>query len=171
LIRAHGVRRYLEIGARDGDTFHEIVIRLNLEYGLAVDLPGALWGKSTTVTALKAATADLSGRGFRVEHLLGDSKDPTVIETIKSLGPFDAILIDGDHTYTGVLADWQTYGAMAPLVAFHDIVGDGQRERVHNNPVQVPRLWAEIKAGGTQTAEFISPGSAMGIGVVLVGGT
>lgn len=167
LMRKRGVRRYLEIGAREGDTFHEVMTRLGPGVtGVALDLPGGLWGKSTTAARLKRAIDNLAAKQFHVEHILGDSTDPHVIEAISNRGPYDAILIDGDHTYAGVLADWQNYGAMAPLVAFHDIVGDGQYERVSNHPVQVPRLWAEIKAGGTRTVEFIAPGSAMGIGCV-----
>lgn len=168
LMRARNVRRYLEIGAREGDTFHEVMTRLGPGVtGVAVDLPGGLWGKSTTAKQLQRAIDDLKAKGFHVEHILGDSTDPTVIEAISNRGPYDAILIDGDHTYAGVLADWLNYGAMAPLLAFHDITGDGQREHVHNNPVQVPRLWAEIKAGGMRTVEFIAPGSPMGIGCVI----
>jgi hypothetical protein len=168
LMRAHGVRNYLEIGSREGDTFHHVMSSLPMaKFGVAVDLPGGLWGKSTTSRDLQTAIADLTKKGYYATGILGDSKSSEIIERVAGLGPYDAILIDGDHTYAGVLADWSTYGAMAPIVAFHDIVGEGQRELVHNNPVQVPRLWAEIKASGLRTVEFVSPGSAMGIGVAI----
>lgn len=165
-----GVRRYCEIGAREGDTFHEIVSRLMLDgkdhFGLAVDLPGGLWGKSTTGAQLQLAVNDLS-QNFNVGCLLGDSTDPAIIERVKGYGPYDAILIDGDHTYEGVKADWEAYRDLAPIIAFHDIVGEGQFERVTHRGVEVPKLWAEIKASGANVVEFVSPGSAMGIGLVL----
>lgn len=162
----HGVRRYLEIGAREGDTFHEVVTCLRPKFALAIDLPGGLWGKLSTVHALKRAMDDLA-QYHNVDHLLGNSTEPAMIAAVHALGPFDAILIDGDHTYEGVKADWENYRDMAPIVAFHDIVGHDQFEKVTRRGVEVPRLWAEIKASGANVVEFVSPGSAMGIGVVV----
>jgi hypothetical protein len=165
-MERRGVRTYAEIGAREGDTFHEVVTRMCPEFALAVDLPGGLWGKISTVVSLKRAMDDLSQK-FHVEHLLGNSTAPEMIAAVHALGPFDAILIDGDHTYEGVKADWENYRDLAPIVAFHDIVGHDQFEKVTRRGVEVPRLWAEIKASGANVVEFVSPGSAMGIGVVI----
>lgn len=168
LMAEHKVASYCEIGAREGDTFHEVVTTLTpLRSALAVDLPGGLWGKVTTGRALVRACEDLTRRGFHVKHLFGDSRDVDVQLAVLNDGPFDAILIDGDHTYEGVRADWENYRALGKLIAFHDIVGHDQSERVTGRAVEVPRLWAEIKASGVQTVEFIAPGSAMGIGVVI----
>lgn len=163
VLQAHNVTRYLEIGTRHGDTFHEVMINLpEGSVGIALDLPGGLWGTQKSVVALNSAISDLRVRGYRVQSILGDSKDPHVANLIRDLGPFDAILIDGDHRYAGVKSDWQNY--RAPIVAFHDIVGIGQIERVHNNSVEVPILWQEI-AAQHDCETFIAPGSAMGIGV------
>ncbi|CAA2106005.1 hypothetical protein [Variovorax paradoxus] len=168
LLQAEGVTRYAEIGAREGDTFHEVMTSLPAgAVGLACDLPGGLWGKSTTGQKLQAGVHDVGRRGYQVSTLLGDSTHPDVVAAVADLGPFDAILIDGDHTYDGVKADWVNYRDLAPVVAFHDIVGTGQAERVHGRLVEVPQLWAEIKAEGYRTTEFIAPGSLMGIGVVF----
>lgn len=168
LLLEHGVTRYAEIGAREGDTFHEVMSSLPAgAAGVACDLPGGLWGKSTTGRKLQAAVSDLGRLGYKASTLLGDSTDADVIRGVAALGPFDAILIDGDHTYAGVKADWENYRAFAPIVAFHDIVGTGQIEKVHGRQVEVPALWAEIKAAGYLTTEFVAPGSAMGIGVVF----
>src|SRR5690606_15397754 len=44
LLQDRGVRRYLEVGARHGDTFHYLMTGLPVgSVGVAVDLPGALW--------------------------------------------------------------------------------------------------------------------------------
>lgn len=167
LLRERGVTRYLEIGARHGDTFHEVMLSLpEGSTGVAVDMPGGLWGTSKSRDQLQRAVADLNRRGYRCSTLFGDSQTDATKRLITGRGPFDAILIDGDHTLAGVTRDWAHYGQMAPLVAFHDIVGTGQREKVHGREVEVPILWQQLR-GQHRVAEFVADGSAMGIGVVL----
>jgi hypothetical protein len=164
LLKSRNVLKYLEIGARHGDTFHEIMINLPKgSLGVAVDLPGALWGKRTTADALRKAVTDLRKRGYEAHYILGDSRSEEVLKTVRAFAPFDAVLIDGDHTYQGVKTDYVNYSPFAPLIAFHDITGDGQREKVYGNPVEVPRFWNELKGNKT---EFVAEGSKMGIGVI-----
>lgn len=166
IIKDAGCQRYLEIGARHGDTFHEVMISLPLgSYGLAVDLPGGLWGKSATRQNLELVIDDLRARGYRVDALFGDSTNPNVIDLIHDAGPFDVALIDGDHRYAGVKADWENYMDAANIIAFHDIVGHDQAEKVHGHKVEVPRLWSEIKKTLASNRELIGEGSKMGIGV------
>jgi hypothetical protein len=167
LLQKHDVRRYLEIGARHGDTFHYIMSSLPAgSTGVAVDLPGALWGTSASTKYLNRAIHDLNRKGYVCSSLFGNSQTLATKHLILGRGPYDAILIDGDHTLVAVSKDWELYGDMAPLVAFHDIVGTGQAEKRHGNPVEVPMLWAEIKAR-RHHAEFIADGSKMGIGVCI----
>jgi len=52
---------------------------------------------------------------------------------------------------------------LCSLVAFHDIVGHGQRHSA-GIYVEVPKLWGEIKKA--DSFEFIETGSKMGIGVI-----
>lgn len=166
LLQDAKVLSYLEVGARHGDTFHEIMTSLpEGSYGVAVDLPGGLWGTKSSVESLHKIADDLRERGYKIDVVIGDSTATPIIERIKEKGPFDAILIDGDHTYKGVKKDWVNYHKLAPLVALHDIVGTGQKEKVHHNPVEVPRFWAELKNKHENIFEFIDEGSAMGIGV------
>lgn len=166
MLQEAGVAKYLEIGARHGDTFHEVMLSLPVgSYGLAVDLPGGLWGTKSSSDYLQKAAADLRSRGYVIDVIIGDSTAAKIVDRIKSKGSFDAALIDGDHTYAGVTKDWNNYREIAPLIAFHDIVGTGQREKVHSRPVEVPKLWAQLRAGLENTIEFVDEGSLMGIGV------
>jgi len=170
LVQEKEVKSYLEIGARHGDTFHEVMINLPKgSKGVAVDLPGGLWGRCTSKISLKAAARDLIERGYDIEVILGDSTDESIIEKVYSHGPFDAVLIDGNHQYEGVKLDFENYAPLAPVIAFHDIVGSDQIEKVHKNKVEVPILWQEIKdAKMGEVVEFIDNGSKMGIGCLIV---
>lgn len=164
LLRGAGVRRYGEIGARHGDTFHAVLKALRCS-GVALDLPGGLWGSSKTPAFLERAVRNLKGLGLDASCLFGDSTTAATRNLFAGRGPYDAILIDGDHTLAGVTADWEFCRGLAPVVAFHDIVGTGQAEKVYGNGVEVPILWSSIKKGW-RTLEFVGQGSAMGIGVV-----
>lgn len=158
-----GARSYLEVGARYGDTFWDVVRSMPKgSRAVCVDMPGDVWGKQDAESNLTAACDELGALGYDVCLIIGDSRDPAIVERVRWLGPYDACLIDGDHRYEGVKADWLAYGPMCKQVAFHDIVGQGQR----NSPgvyVEVPRLWAEIKKPGD--IEIIAHGSKMGIGI------
>lgn len=167
LLQLREVTAYLEIGAREGDTFHEVMINLPRgSRGVAIDLPGGLWGKATTRDKLLRAMKDLKQRGYIVSHWFGDSGADSTRSVVRMRGPYGAALIDGDHTYEGVKRDWMAYGNEAPLVAFHDIVGTGQRDKHRGCEVEVPKLWAEIKQGRS-VIEYVDDGSKMGIGVIL----
>ncbi len=167
LLLARQVRRYLEIGARHGDTFFEVMMSLPKgSKGVAIDLPGGMWGTNKSRGALEDACNDLRRRGYDASCHFGDSRAPGIRQLAMINGPYDAILIDGDHRYAGVKADWENYGTMAPLVAFHDIVGWDQAEKVHGNKVEVPTLWAELR-GGHDHVEIVDSGSAMGIGCIF----
>ena len=167
---AAGCQRYLEIGARHGDTFHEVALALGQHsVSVAVDLPGGSWGTAKSVNSLMRVHADLTVKR-RVNHVIvGDSHCSDVIDACLQHAPYDFALIDADHSYAAVAQDFSDYAPMARYVAFHDIVGatqstirDGRRIGV-----EVPRLWAELK-NKFQSWEFVDDGSQMGIGVIKV---
>jgi cephalosporin hydroxylase len=158
-----GAKKYLEVGARYGDTFYEVMRALPKgSKGVCVDLPGNVWGTPGTEKYLDKACKRLTALGYDITMILGDSTDPGIIKLVKDQGPFDAALLDGDHRYNGIKADFEAYAPMCKVVALHDIVGTGQRHD-KNTYVEVPRFWEEIKTD--VCVEFVGPGSAMGIGV------
>lgn len=97
--------------------------------------------------------------------LQGLSQDPNVVKAVHELRPFDFAFIDADHGYESVTADWENYGPMAKVVAFHDI---------YERPgYGVSQLWAELKSvEGARCMEIchneIPPGAEgrCGIGVL-----
>ncbi len=101
--------------------------------------------------------------------LLGRSQDANVVAQAEALGPYGFVLIDADHTYEAVKADWDNYGTMVEpggLVLFHDILprpGYG-----------VDQVWSEVKAEvGACTVEIVETSTPDdprwgGLGVVFL---
>lgn len=173
-----GARSYLEIGARHGDTFHSVMSSLPVgSVGVAVDLPGGAWGVDSSRSALNRAVDDLKAKGYRVAAVYGDSTSDIVTKEVLGLMAafgvvgFDAALIDGDHRYEGVKSDWEIWGPLARVVAFHDIAGEGVFQRTQGYSVEVPRLWSELKAtlpASVAKVEYVGEGEPlMGIGVLI----
>lgn len=168
-MRERSLKRYLEIGARHGDTFHEVMLSLRKKgFGLAVDMPDGLWGQKRSEAQLSSAIDDLRVRhGFNVQVLIGDSQSDITISAVRKFAPFDLALIDGDHRYGPVFKDFTNYSPMCKYVAFHDIVGyaEGTTVKGQRTLVEVPKLWKELKPHYKHW-EFVARNSRMGIGVL-----
>lgn len=161
---AHTVRSYLEIGARYGQTFEEVGDALQVPSVLvAVDQPGAMWGRDDSWAELEAAANRLRAKGHEVYLIRGDSHAHETLKAVQAIrARWDAVFIDADHRYEAVLADWQDYGTMGHIVGFHDIAPTPENTRI-----EVPRLWHELRAKfkGFEIVDPEQPG--MGIGVLL----
>jgi cephalosporin hydroxylase len=112
---------------------------------VSIDLPGGEFGggydEAGMATMLAYARANQ-----RVHFLRGDSHAPETLEQLRSIlagQPISFLMIDGDHTYSGVKSDFEKYAPLVRsggLIAFHDIV-PGPPELVGG----VPDFWREVR--------------------------
>ncbi len=112
-------------------------------------------------------------------QLDGDSKASATIANIKAqLGTqkIDFLFIDGDHSYKGVKADFETYLPLMAengIIAFHDIVPDFKTRFGKDTGMwvgEVPKYWKELKNQYPDTMEIIEnpEQDGQGIGVVII---
>jgi predicted O-methyltransferase YrrM len=146
LIRKENITRYLEIGCKHGGSLWFIGSALPAPSRIvAVDLPHGDRSFKESQPHLEACAAHLRRLGHDMHLHLGDSTDPKIIAEVTKLGPFDLVFIDANHTEPYVRADWKTYGELGRMVAFHDIGWIARPEPTKKMPIEVPRVWAEIK--------------------------
>lgn len=89
-----------------------------------------------------------------------DSTSPSL--TKRLYNQYDAVFIDGDHSYQGARSDFNLALSLGPrIIALHDIV---ESEFCTATGCEVSRLWAEIKC--FYRTEERSSGEWGGIGVV-----
>jgi hypothetical protein len=87
---------------------------------------------------------------------------------LASGGPTRVVLIDGDHSYRGVSADWDRFGRVTPFCVFHDVFD----ARVRDEPGYeggVWRFWRELKAKHPgRCREFRRPDGVEAFGIGLI---
>lgn len=167
---ARGAKSVLEIGSRFGYTLVDLAHCMDGKGTIvSVDLPDAEgWNDKLSAEAishLRKNVSQLKEEGYDVHLYEGDSKCPVILESVRKLGPFDVVFIDGDHTYEGVLSDWENYGPLGKTVIFHDIREPQPPEWMG---MGVWKLWRTIREE-PDTEEFLAPGSKMGIGKIDTG--
>lgn len=146
VLTRENVKSYLEIGSKFGGSLWKVANALPKGSRIAaVDLPQGDKSFKETQGHLEACVAKLLEIGYDASLFLGDSTDAGIVAKVKQLAPFDACFIDGNHTEAYVRADWNTYGAMCRIVAFHDIGWEARPEPSKKMPIEVPKVWNEIK--------------------------
>ena len=181
LLEVAGTRpeAMLEIGtANGGSLFAFAGVCAPDAHIVSVDLPHGSFGGGYPPWKLPLYRS-FARRGQRLDLLRGDSHDPGTLAQVRTLlsRPLDLLFIDGDHTYAGVRADFESYGPLVRpggLIAFHDIapptdVGPAGPDRNEYLVGDVPRFWNELKER-VGALEFIDPSGhgCFGIGLIQV---
>ncbi len=110
---------YLEIGSAEGKSLYVLGCAMPEGSHIAyVDIDEEKT-RQPRIDRIKLLT-DI--KKHKVTGISGDSHSPIVIERAKSLGKFDAVMIDAGHSTDDVMQDWSAYGSLATkYVFFHDI--------------------------------------------------
>jgi predicted O-methyltransferase YrrM len=113
----------------------------------------------------------------RLKLLSADSHAPATLDRLMAvLGrrPVDFLFIDGDHSFEGVKADFDTYSPLVRpggVIALHDIIPDDMiryGKPTLNISGEVYRYWAQLKTDFLGALEFVErpDQDAYGIGVI-----
>jgi len=159
LMQKENVNSYLEIGSFYGGS---------IEFAAAYFPVGARIVSIDAILRdeLRSSLSELKRVGYDMHLIIGNSAEESCLAKARELGPYDAIFIDGDHSFAGVSKDWENYGPLARIVGFHDVASD--------NPALMhgaSALWNQIKPG-YRHVEFISDATraradgGFGIGVI-----
>jgi predicted O-methyltransferase YrrM len=166
LISEQKVRSYLEIGSKHGGSFWRI--STSLPKGsrvVSVDLPHGDKSFKDSEPNLRQCVSELHRRGYDAHLFLTDSTDAATIESVRKLGPFDLVFLDGNHSDPFLQNDWHHYGSLARLVAFHDISWPPTKPPPKGMPCDVQAFWKSLKLD-YKHIEFRRRHDECGIGVL-----
>ena len=137
-IARHGIRSYLEIGSRWGGTFIVTVEYLEkfhpLERAVAVDVV-----KTWSLT-------DYCATKRNARFLKMDTKSKKFKTWLQEEGPFDLVLIDGDHSEKGCRNDFEIVKGQGRVIVLHDIT--------NAHALGPGKVWAEAKERYKDSFEF-----------------
>jgi predicted O-methyltransferase YrrM len=145
LLKVEQVKSYLEIGGKFGGSLWTIGNSLPAGSRIvSVDLPHGKQRYIEELPHLQQCVGALKALGYDAHLIIGDSTAPGIIAQVRALGPYDACLIDANHTEPFVRKDWINYGPLCRIVAFHDVNHTKwiPPERI---PIQVKKVWDELK--------------------------
>ena len=141
----------VEIGSAYGGTIPRWLFLDSVRIVVSIDLPGGSFGgvSSEEKEVLRSECeeyASLHGKTFY--QILADSHDEATLRRLRDIlsgQKIDFLFIDGDHSYEGVLKDFQMYADSVKeggLIGFHDIL-NSKFHRKSGSYVQ--SFWYRIK--------------------------
>jgi spore maturation protein CgeB len=153
------VTKVLTIGSKEG----------GCEWHVAREF--AAHGRKIEITAIeKDPHPELANRfieaerqfGQRLKLVIADSTSTTVRERLSP--PYDAVFIDGDHSFNGCRSDFALARELGPrLIGLHDIVDSDWHAHAR---CCVSRLWSELSQ--RYSTETKASGQWGGIGIVTI---
>jgi hypothetical protein len=161
-LSSQSIGSYVEIGCHKGGTFIitlEYLSRFNnIEYAIAVDN----WPREIINEYKKLRP--------QVEYITTSSLSDEFL-TLYQQRPCDLILVDGDHSYSGVVKDYNNVKNNSRIIAFHDIKNSlcPGTQQIWND-VCLEHGTDKIKKWTDQYDEVLLSlrGSVMGIGLVHI---
>ena len=125
----------------------------------------------------KEALGALARAAQKITCVAADSHAPktrAMVEDWLSGEQFDFLLIDGDHSLSGVTSDHLMYSPLVRqggVIAFHDIVPDSRTRHgivTASDVGQVPAFWRSLKEEGLTIDEFVEDWNQDGFGIGVV---
>jgi cephalosporin hydroxylase len=165
ILQAQKPKFLCEIGTASGGTLYLFSKVASRDASLiSVDLPGGAFGAGYQKSKMQFLEKFASAKQkiFLVRDDSHSERARLNLENLLNGRKLDFLLIDGDHSYNGVKADFMTYRSLVGkggLIAFHDIV-PGDPRFVGG----VPKFWAEIKVD-FKHAEFVDSWNQGGAGI------
>jgi predicted O-methyltransferase YrrM len=176
-LAADPPRRILEIGtANGGSLFTFARVSAPDAHVISVDLPHGEFGGGYPAWKIPLYRA-FARRSQRLDLVRGDSHAETTVARVRALlagEQLDFLFIDGDHTYDGVRADFESYSPLVRpggLIGFHDIAeprGDAVTEAEGLMVGDVPAYWAALSAGRVDARELVDPSGRGCFGIGLL---
>ena len=171
-VRQMNASRICEIGTASGGTLCALARAARPEARLVTIDLSLPWAR-------RAACRRLAAKGQRIECIEGDSHaTATRDQAAAFLGEseWDLLLIDGDHSLSGVERDFSLYSPAVRrggLIVLHDIVPDVRRRHgiaTNADSGDVPEFWKTLKARYPRTEEIVDDEhqDGCGLGVITV---